>query len=91
MGLNFKKRILINETVFKNCENCKMIFPNESKFCTSCGSKLTQIKSQVYANMGKNGISSVSFKLANGITINSKGNITVPIEKGVSYTHKNKI
>lgn len=91
MGINFKKRILLNETILKNCENCKKVFPEDSNFCSSCGSKLTSVKTQVYANMGKNGITSVSFKLANGITINSKGNMTVPISKGLSYTQKTKI
>ena len=36
--------------------------------------------------MGKNGITSFSYKLPDGTTVNSKGNVTIPIANGMSYT-----
>lgn len=44
----------------------------------------------MYANMGKNGITSISYKTADGITFNSKGNATIPLGTGVSYTVTSK-
>ncbi len=90
MGLNFRKRVLLKETVLKNCENCKKVFPEDKNFCECCGSKLSAQKTQVFANMGMKGITSVTFKLANGITINSKGKLTVPMSTGLSYTTRLK-
>ncbi len=71
--------------VLKNCDHCKKVFPENMNFCKTCGRKLTSQKTQVFANMGTKGITSITFKLANGVTINSKGNLTVPISTGISY------
>lgn len=90
MGLNVRKRMLLSETVLKRCNHCKLVFQENNNFCTSCGEKLISEKTKVYANMGKSGITSFSYKLASGITLNSKGNITFSLGKGVSYTTKMK-
>lgn len=90
MGINFRRRVLLSETVLKNCEHCQKVFPEEMNFCETCGSKLTSQKTQVFANMGMRGITSITFKLANGITINSKGKLTVPMSTGLSYTTRLK-
>lgn len=88
MGINIKKRILVREEVLKKCEVCQKLYSAEENFCTECGSKLTSEKTKVYANWGKNGITSFSYKLPSGVTINSKGALTIPIAKGISYTTK---
>lgn len=88
MGLNVRKKMVLSETVLKRCDNCKLIFQNDDNFCTSCGSKLISEKTTIYANIGKRGITSISYKLASGITINSKGNLTLSLGKGMSYTTK---
>lgn len=90
MGLNFRRRFLLREEVLKNCENCKKLYPESNMYCPECGSKLSKVKTQVYANLGKSGITSLSYKLPNGITINSKGAMTIPVGKGISYTTKSK-
>lgn len=86
MGLNVRKKQLLSETVLKKCEHCKLVFQEQDNFCPQCGNKLISEKTKVYANIGKNGITSFSYKLASGITINSKGRITFPLGKGMSYT-----
>ena len=88
MGLNYRRRQLVSSTVLMNCKLCQKVFPKEAVFCPDCGNKLTAEKSEVYANFGKHGISSFSIKLPNGITINSKKMVTVPLAKGLSYTIK---
>lgn len=86
MGINFRKRVPLSETILMDCENCQKVFPADSKFCPTCGQKLISRKSTFYANLGKNGITSFSYKMANGITINSKNVMTIPLAKGISYT-----
>ena len=88
MGLNFKKRILLKEEIIKQCEQCKIVYTSEDCFCSICGKKLSTQNTKVYANYGKNGITSFSYVLPNGTTINTKGNMTIPISKGISYTAK---
>lgn len=90
MGFNYKKRILLREEILRKCEHCKKIYAVDIKFCPSCGSKLISEKTKIYANFGKNGITSLSYKLPDGTTINSKGNMTIPIANGISYTTKKK-
>lgn len=90
MGLNYRKRILLREDVIKTCSECKLAYEQSDNFCTSCGKKLEKKTAKVYANIGKNGISSISFKTVDGITVNSKGNTTIPISKGISYTITSK-
>ncbi len=72
------------------CPKCGAKVTSASNFCPSCGKKLIGKSSKVYANLGKNGITSISYKTADGITINSNGNTTIPLGKGVSYTITSK-
>ena len=88
MGINYKKRVLLRETILKNCEKCKIVFNEDCNFCKCCGSKLTSQKARVYANFGKNGVNSFTYKMPNGITVNSKGNVTISLSNGLSYTNK---
>ena len=90
MGINVRRKILIGEKAFCFCENCKLAYDENSKFCTQCGRKLVNKSSKIYANMGKSGVTSISYKTADGITINSKGNTTIPLGAGVSYTVTSK-
>ena len=88
MGLNFRKSLLIKRDVVKKCDKCQKIFSEENNFCPTCGSKLISEKTEVYANIGKDGITSYTYKLPNGTRINSKGNVTFKLAKGISYTQK---
>lgn len=90
MGLNVRKRILLREDKIMTCLNCRLAYNDNSNFCPSCGMKLSKEVSKVYANIGKNGITSISYKTADGITLNSKGCTTIPISKGLSYTITSK-
>lgn len=90
MGVNIRRRIVIGEKIFKLCENCKLAYDETSNFCTNCGAKLIRKSSKMYANMGKSGITSISYKMPDGITINSKGNTTIPLGSGISYTVTSK-
>lgn len=90
MGLNIRRKILLREEAIKVCSDCKLAYDESSNFCPSCGKKLITKSSKVYANIGKNGITSISCKTADGITINSKGNTTIPLGKGLSYTITSK-
>lgn len=86
MGINFKKRILMQEQVLKKCDTCKKLYQSEDNFCSICGSKLTSERTKVYANLGKKGISSYSYVLPDGTTINSRNGMTIPLGNGMSYT-----
>ncbi len=89
MGINFRKRILLQERILKRCTHCKkIIYQLDDNFCSDCGDKLISEKTKIYANYGKSGITSISYKMPDGTTINSKGSITTPITNGVSYTQK---
>lgn len=90
MGLNVRKRFLLREETIMICSDCKFAYNDNSNFCPSCGKKLSKKISKVYANMGKHGITSISYKTSDGITINSKGTTTIPIGKGLSYTTSKK-
>ena len=86
MGINYRKKVLLKEEITKRCETCKMIYSDDKLFCPKCGKSLKREKMQIFANMGKNGLTSFTYKLPDGTTINSKGNVTIPIAKGMSYT-----
>ena len=90
MGINYRKQILLKEEITRRCEACKMIYSDEKLFCPQCGKPLKREKTQIFANMGKNGLTSLTYKLPDGTTINSKGNVTIPIAKGMSYTTNTK-
>lgn len=89
-GINIHKRIVIGEQTFMLCKECKLAYGEDSCFCSNCGSKLTKKTSKIYANFGKSGMTSISYKMADGITINSKGNTTIPLGTGISYTVTSK-
>ncbi|MBE5821623.1 MAG: hypothetical protein E7311_03420 [Clostridiales bacterium] len=74
----------------KKCTQCQKVYESENNFCKACGNKLISEKTKLYANFGKNGITSYTYQMANGVTINSKGNMTTPIANGMSYTTKIK-
>jgi len=90
MGLNVRKRILLQEKAIMICSNCKLAYDDTSNYCPSCGKKLIKKVSKVYANFGKSGITSISYKTPDGITINSKGRTTIPLGNGLSYTTTSK-
>lgn len=90
MGLNVRRKVLLRETAIMICSDCKLAYNADTNFCPSCGKKLSKKSSKVYVNIGKHGITSLSYKTADGITINSKGNVTLPIGKGLSYTVTSK-
>ena len=90
MGINYRKKVLLKEEITKRCEICKMIYSDDKLFCPKCGKSLKREKMQIFANMGKNGLTSFTYKLPDGTTINSKGNVTIPIAKGMSYTANTK-
>ena len=66
-----------HQEIIKICLDCEIIYDQNSNFCPHCGRKLKQRSSKVYANYGKSGITSISYKTPDGITINSKGNATI--------------
>lgn len=86
MGLNIHKKILLWEESIQICFNCKLAYDRDTFFCPTCGNKLMKKSSKVYANIGKSGITSISYKTSDGITINSKGRTTIALSKGLSYT-----
>ena len=86
MGINYRKRQLVSSVVLMNCKHCQKVFSDEAVFCPHCGNKLTAEKTAIYANYGKHGISSFSYKMPNGVTFNSKRGTTIPLGNGLSYT-----
>lgn len=90
MGINFRSKLLVHEQITTRCTSCQKIYDGEKAFCPTCGAKLLIEKIKIYANFGKNGLTSYTYKLPNGISINSKGTITLALAKGISYTSKNK-
>jgi len=90
MGLHVRKRVLLREDVIMTCPSCKLAYHKDAAFCSSCGRKLVRKATKVYANFGKNGITSISYQTADGVTINSKGYTTIPLGHGLSYTTSQK-
>lgn len=90
MSINFRGKLLVHEQITTRCTACQKIYDSEKTFCPTCGSKLLIEKIKVYANFGKKGLTSYTYKLPNGISINSKGTITLALAKGISYTSKTK-
>lgn len=88
MALNFRKRVLLETIVLKECPNCSKYFSKDDNFCRYCGSKLNLKQIKLYANMGKRGITSYSYVLPEGKTINSKGKVTFSVGNGISFTEK---
>lgn len=90
MGINIRSKVLIHEQIATRCTSCQKVFDGEKLFCPYCGSKLLIEKIKVYANFGKKGLTSYTYKLPNGISINSRGTMTMSLAKGISYTSKTK-
>ncbi len=90
MGINVHTRLLLYEQVATRCTACQKVYDGEKRFCPTCGSKLLIEKIQVYANFGKKGLTSYTYRLPGGISINSHGTMTLPLAKGISYTSKKK-
>lgn len=88
MGINIRKRVLIETIVSKKCPTCNKEFTADDDFCRYCGTKLTTQTTKVYANFGKRGITSYSYVLPGGKTINSKGKLTLSVGNGISFTQK---
>jgi len=89
MGVNFRRRELIQTIVTKVCPNCNNKCGEEDNFCSRCGNELpAPQKIKVYANIGKRGITSYSYVLPGGKTINSKGKLTLNIGNGISFTQQ---
>ena len=88
MPLNFKRQVLLQEHSVARCTKCKKVYDDKKRFCPECGTELSVEKIKVYANYGKRGLTSYTFKLPNGISFNSKGTMTLPLAEGVSYTSK---
>lgn len=88
MAVNFRKRVLLETISSKECPNCSKYFSEEDNFCRCCGSKLNLKQIKLYANMGKRGITSYSYVLPGGKTINSKGKVTFSVGNGISFTEK---
>ena len=72
------------------CEKCQKLYSAENCFYKTCGTKLISEKTKIYANFGKKGLTSFTYKLPNGTTFNSKGNLTVRLTNGISYSQKMK-
>lgn len=89
MGIRINKKLTLQERTVMVCPVCKKEFSEEFCFCSECGQKLKKETVKVYANISTKGISSMSVKTPYG-TINTKGKITIPIAKGISYTTKIK-
>ena len=85
MGLNYRKKISLQKEKKKICTACNITYSEDAMFCSNCGQKLESITFETYANLSKGGITSFSCKSPSG-TINSKGNITVPLGNGMSFT-----
>lgn len=88
MTISFKKRILLETITSKECPNCSKYFTEKDNFCRCCGSKLNLRQIKLYANIGKKGITSYSYVLPGGQTINSKGKISFHVGNGISFTEK---
>ena len=71
----------------KACPSCKNgHFDNDDNFCKICGARLEVKEIKVFANIGKRGnITSYSYVLPGGQTINSKGKLSFNIG-GISFT-----
>lgn len=82
--------MLIKEQVLMKCEKCQKLYSAENCFCRICGTKLISEKTKIYANFGKKGLTSFTYKLPNGTTFNSKGDLTVRLANGISYSKKLK-
>jgi hypothetical protein len=88
MGIKFKGRQLLSETVLMSCDTCKKLFSQDCKFCPECGNKLKSAKTKIFANYSKNGLTSISYVLPNGTTFNTKRGMTMSLGNGISYTTK---
>lgn len=85
MGLSIRKKVLLRQEVKKICKACKLMYSEDKNFCSQCGTKLATESTKVYANVSDKGVTSISYKMPDGTTINSKGNISKSLGNGLSY------
>ena len=88
MGIRFKKRQLVDETVLMICKRCNKAFSKDYNYCPDCGAKLKSSKTKIIANYGAKGLTSFSYVLPNGMTLNSKNGMSMPLGNGLSFTTK---
>lgn len=88
MGINYKARQLLSETVLMSCDACKKVFSQDCCYCPDCGAKLKSAKTKIYANYSKKGLTSISYVLPNGTTFNTNRGMTMSLGNGLSYTTK---
>ena len=87
-GFRFRGKRLLSEQILKTCDACNKAYMPDHNFCPECGAKLKTVKSKVYANYGKNGLTSLSYVLPNGTTFNTRSGMTMSLGNGISYTSK---
>lgn len=88
MGISFRKRMLVGEEKIKFCEKCKKVFPLDHNFCPDCGSETKLKSTKVYANYGKHGLTSITYKMPDGITYNTRNGISKSLGNGITLTSK---
>ena len=88
MGIRFKKRQVVGESVQMLCEACKKTFSQDCNYCPDCGARLKPSKIKIIANYGAKGLTSFSYVLPNGMTLNSKNGMSMPLGNGLSFTTK---
>jgi predicted RNA-binding Zn-ribbon protein involved in translation (DUF1610 family) len=84
-GVRIRQKVLLSEESKMVCTSCNVDYPSTAKFCTRCGKKLVKRSSRVEANMTAKGLTSISIKTPDGTTFNSKGTVSKPLGKGISF------
>lgn len=88
MGITFRKRILVGEKKVTFCKNCKKVLPLDHNFCSDCGSKTIVQTTKVYANYGKSGLTSISYKMPDGFTYNTRTGLSKSLGNGITLNSK---
>lgn len=88
MGISFRKRVLVGKEEVKFCEKCKKVLPLDHNFCSDCGNKTKSKSTKVYANYGKTGLTSISYKMPDGFTYNTRTGISKSLGNGITLNSK---
>lgn len=80
------RKLDLSGMVLMRCDNCKLVFNDRHVMCSKCGGTLISEKTSVFANLGKNGVSSFVYNLASGIRIKVKANARFPLDQGAPYS-----
>lgn len=88
MGISFRKKVLVGEEKVMFCEKCKKVLPLDHNFCSDCGSKTISQSTKVYANYGKSGLTSISYKMPNGLTYNTRTGLSKSLGNGITLNSK---